>query len=365
MHKKYKYVHVLWANETIFSKNLIYGINEYTKKRNMETNLFVTPYKNVYDNFKNDIDNIEYIEVSNPKSAEVVNNIGEFADWIFLHNICGHFELLKIKRKFLSKIIWRYWGGATLGYIEKKGNPIKNIGYSVVDMLVKKRVKKFKAVGIANFVDEVALTDRFGNLNYILMPYSEFKSYDILNSFKTCIKKTETINVMIGHSGYSEDKHIEISNELLKFKDRNIKLHIMLSYGDQKYISEIKEKIRKSWGDQVFIYEDLIPYQDYVRILSNIDIAFLTGLNSYALGNISILLFLKKKIFLDENGILAQAFNTLQIPFCALQELNNYSYEQFVSPVEYTSDSWKKLSAQKDQNFENLWEKIFSSLDIK
>lgn len=364
-YKHHKYIHILWQNELKFSTRIVseFNNNDISTIESKE-HYFVTPYIEVYDGLK-EYPNVFFLEVEEVRSAKVVNLIGDYADFIFLHNICGPFELLKIKNKYAKKIIWRSWGGGRLNPIKYNKNYIKNIAKYFVNKLVLKKVKLFKAIGVANDVDIIELTDVFGTLNYFIQPYSfsgvSKELLECINSNKT----DDCVKIMIGHSGFPDDEHINIAKKLEKYKNHNIKLFFVFSYGEKEYIDNCKNVISNTWGDKAEFIEQFMKYEDYVQLLSKMDIVFLAAPYSYALGNISILTYCNKKIFLNENGIIARAFQKSSVPYSAINDLDTMNYEEFIAPAVYKGKEWEKLSLKSGEYRLRHWEEIINFLNNK
>lgn len=78
-------------------------------------------------------------------------------------------------------------------------------------------------------------------------------------------EKKEELHIQIGNSADSSNNHFEILNKLEKFKNKNIKLFCILSYGDKIYA----EKVIK-YGEKIF-KEKFIPIEKIIKITSGMD----------------------------------------------------------------------------------------------
>ena len=132
--KHYKYTHIFGSGELKFSTNLVKLINDEANQFEKEENLFVTPFEKVYTQLK-DIGNFKEVEATERLTAKLINYCASFSDWVFIHNICSPFELLKIKRKYRKKIIWRTWGSDS-GYITTTGNVVKRTVKKVLNFCI-------------------------------------------------------------------------------------------------------------------------------------------------------------------------------------------------------------------------------------
>lgn len=344
MKKKYNYAHILWHDELKFNTILVEFLNRYFCEENKNEHVFYTPYLNVYENLKHH-NNVFYFEQNNPKSSKIVNFVGKQANWIFLHNICESIELLKIHPRYIKKIIWRTWGGSRLEKIESGNNIVKNFAFKAIDYEVKRRVRNFKLIGVANAVDVVALSDRFGDCNFIKMPYSQSNNemYDGLLKLKNSTTTKETYNIIVGHSGFYEDDHINVLNRLLKYKNENIKVYLLLSYGNEEYMQKVKEYAVNNWREKVEIITDFLPFDEFARLLSIMDAAVYSGLISYALGNIGIMLYFGKKIFLNEEGIIARTFKKYNVPYSSVSDIGCVDFDELTRQLKYDDSNYKEF----------------------
>ena len=73
-----------------------------------------------------------------------------------------------------------------------------------------------------------------------------------------------------------------------------------------------------------------MDYFDYVRLLSNIDIAIMDQEYSNGLGNLSILIYFKKKIYINKNGNVAQSFKEKNIIANYTDDIKNENFNMFV-----------------------------------
>ncbi|MFC6669723.1 TDP-N-acetylfucosamine:lipid II N-acetylfucosaminyltransferase [Marinobacterium aestuariivivens] len=103
------------------------------------------------------------------------------------------------------------------------------------------------------------------------------------------------ITVMVGNSADPSNNHKEILYQLTRLKDQEFKVVCPLSYGDAQYAEEITAIGRCLFGERFIPLRDFIPYQDYVKVLSEIDIAVFAHRRQQGMGNIITLLGLGKK----------------------------------------------------------------------
>lgn len=363
-----KYIHLFLCSETKlkFFPNLVRMIaNESCF--NARDHLFVATSVVNYNKMIRLMDDegildkiqIECYELNRFNRAQIINHYAKIGEWIFLHSNLNPLYSLFILDKYCKRIIWRTWGHD----IPKAGGSIlkKAIMNHFVFPLWKRKVKKFHLIGIANSVDTINVREAFGNVQMYIIPYPrkcQMTSEIVVGgkSSKDCL------NIMIGHSGHAMNKHIEILKALEHLKKENVHLFIPLSYGKDMYISMVQSKARSEWGSKVSILNEMLPYEDYVRFLDSMDIAILPGENSYALGNISLLVRLKKKIYLSNNSCIKKAFDIDGIPAYDFSNLKLISFDELRKKPIYPDSigQWEEKSYEEKTK---MWYDLLCNLD--
>ena len=99
-----------------------------------------------------------------------------------------------------------------------------------------------------------------------------------------------------------------------------------------------------------------------MRFINDIDIAILDMRNSSALGNINLLLYFHKKLYLDPDGDIACAFKYIGIPFGNSKSLRNESFDVFKQKVPYKEAVIQQfLPGYYDSNYwYNQWQHIIN-----
>ena len=360
--KKKVFIHILWHDELKFTTKLVDFFNDKNVVLFDSTHIFVTPFYNVYNHLKKH-GNITYYPLKSPRSSKIINHFAPKCDYLVLHNVCKSTAFFCIRRKYLKKIIWRTWGGNRLGALPYTRDRLSFLGIAlkyITNHYVINCVNHFAGIGIANSVDKIEIQKKFNrNIPLFRMPYpNKLIDNTFLSKLNEKSNSKECINILLGHSGFKDDNHIEILKQLIRYKDDNINVYLIFSYGDNEYIKTVKQYIKHNWKSKITIIEDFLPYQQYLDLLKTMDIAIFDGTYSYALGNIGVLLYLKKKIFLNRNGVIAEAFKSEHIPFVYTDSISSMTFSDFSKPIVYKSDSWKELSIHTyDQHIEE-WNDI-------
>ncbi|WP_350601214.1 TDP-N-acetylfucosamine:lipid II N-acetylfucosaminyltransferase [Pseudomonas sp. 65/3-MNA-CIBAN-0223] len=165
-----------------------------------------------------------------------------------------------------------------------------------------------------------------------------------------------SVNIQVGNSADPSNNHLEIFEQLLLFRDREITLFVPLSYGDQEYAKEIIEAGTKMFGQKFKPMIDFMPFDEYLAFLGKIDIAIFNHKRQQAMGNTITLLGLGKKVYLrsdvtpwamlEKNGV--SAYDVANISLTpidsAIRERNKSAIKKIFSE--------RKLLSQLKQIFE-------------
>lgn len=363
--KHYRYIHIFWHDDLKFSTRIVKMLNEESNSFQIEDHLMVTPYADVYEALKG-YKNVMLFKTDTPGSADIVNKLGPYADWIFINCLTDWKNTLKIKKKYQSKIIWRTWGHE-LRFADKDGKIFTNLIKKMVRYLLRQEIRRFHAVGISNIVDQMDIEDRFGDVKTVRYPYP------IRNSGNGDVKQeipykdvSEPYCVLVGHSGHQVDNHIEVLKSLEKFHEENICIYLIFSYGNKEYMEEIRRYVRDYWKDKFVIVDHFLAYSDYIKLCHKMDAVVLDGLQSYALGNLILFLDLKKKIFLNRRGLLHKALEHEKIPHFCTDEISRMTFEEFNSDFYFPDELLAKSQLRKHKYSEDVeqWKMILAELEF-
>lgn len=354
----YKYIHLFFLNELTFSSACVRNINDKENEFVVSEHLFVTPYENVY-NVISKYGNAEFAECKN--NIELINKYAPMCDYIIAHSLPQKEYL--INPRYYNKIIWRTWGHDVQRYNSRGSSVIKNLAKLFLCMLWKHQVRSFRAVGVFNTVDRMDIREHFGDVTMFRFPYTAKEESIIIGSVIPKVS-TRAKKILLGHSGFPNDNHVEILKKLKKFSREEIEIYMVLSYGNEDYINEVRGFVEKWRMQNVKIIDEFMQYDEYVEFLSGIDIAILDNDKSYALGNIAWLLHLKKKIFLNRNGVIKRAFDADGVPCVCTDEIDGMTFGEFVEPLNFDDVDTEMVAHGYEYDMNDL-KKLFCELESK
>lgn len=354
---KAKYIHIIYRNEAKFSTRVVDFLNNSATGLDPSQHLFVTPHKNVFEVVTN-YDNV----LLDTGEENLINKYAPQCDWIICHSFINFKDAFKIERKYLKKILFRYWGGG-FGFQYKKGQFIQNLVKVLANIELRRRFNSFAAIGIAKNVDIINLRDKLKSDRYYYMPYTDLNSESILERVRDKgVASDGILNVALYHRGTVEGNHIEILKKLERFGNK-IRVYVPLSYGDEKYIEKVKTYIRENSPDNVIVVDEFMEYEDYVGLINRMDIGIFDCTTSTALGNVAVYLFLKKKMLLNRDGVIKKAFDDENIPHSFVDELDTISFEDFSKKPEYPENVHYDLMPLGKKKSIEAWKKIIEDFN--
>lgn len=355
---KYKYLHIFNSQDFKFIPKLLEAINRNRDTFNIKEHYFVTHHKKVYDLIK------QYPNViqTQYQGAAIVNYFGKDAEWIIIHSFSNVLDALFINKVYNNKIIWRTWGHDMFRNNETEHN-LKYYFKSIREKLFNNKVEQFYAVAGANYIDQYNISLKCNYKRFFRIPYTYDEGIDIYFDNLQQVQH-KGIRIMIGHSGDSRNNHIGIMKKLEKYKNENITIVLVLAYtpGNYDYVEKVKNYIKEYFPEKVEIMESFLPFKEYIAFLNTIDIAIFDAKDSYALGNISLLIRLGKTLYLNEDGIIHTVLKKMNFPhFCTNEILKKDKDNQPVL-VDYNPQNFTELCVVNESDYLKRWNTLLIKL---
>lgn len=359
-----KYVHIMPHPSTIYNRQIVEMINDNPDYFNPDEHLFVIAHEKTYADvkqFPNTIHEPKLLE-----DSKVIKKYATEARWIFLHeNYLPLKVLLPLQKKTFSKIIWCVWGHDLYNNVEKISllhSAKKYIGKIIRDHIT----KKYYAIGIGFEYDNIEIRKKYGDIRIVHTPYGYVKGQK--QFIDKVLGKTTThqyTKVMIGHSAYPFLNHERILDLLAKYKDEDIVISLVLAYGEKDYAKRIQDKAIGIFGkDKVEINQELSAREDYIKYLDTIDICIFDFAIQAALGNFYLLCYMKKKFFLNKDGILKIAADSEKMETYTTDQISTMDFDTFRKPLSNTVNEYKFGDKYiNDDNYLVAWRDTLNALN--
>lgn len=257
----------------------------------------------------------------------------------------------------LKKSNWLIWGGDLYFYKFRNKN-LKNDLYE----LMRKFVIKNMAGLITHVEGDYKLAHEWygvkGKYFYSFMyPSNVYKEFDLSASKKN--SKKNTTYIQVGNSASLKNNHIEIFNVLKQYKQEAIKIICPLSYGNKLYKEKVIKEGYELFGDKFQPIENFMPFNEYLKILAEVDVAIFNHKRQQAMGNITTLIGLGKKVYIRDDITTWDFCNDHNLTVFSI----NNEHEDLLSEIASKTSKKNQKNVKNHFNEEKLkmdWEFIFN-----
>lgn len=345
----YDYLHIMI--DSPYSKKFIQIIN---KNFDCNKHYFVI----VYNNKLNYLDVLEY-----PNLCTIDLNVGEYlitsrvmdfinsSSKVYVHFLTDYMCRFLSQYTIEKEINWVLWGGDLYNFIDinlydkqtlsfmhnKFGWEKKDIKNNLNYILRKTAIRKFSNIYTEFHDDFLPIKENFitaavhGKLVYpnpvdfVSLDNSD-EGVTKLYNFKSKYKYV----IQVGNSGDSTNNHLEIFEQLSKMNTEDFCIIAPLSYGESKYINEIILEGKKLLGEKFIPLKEFLKPEEYFEILKQVDVSIMNHNRQQASSNMTILLYLGKKLYTKENISTAREFKRLGAKLYNVSDLENVDIDQLV-----------------------------------
>ena len=314
-------------------------------------------------------------------TPEFINEHAKEYNKIFLHSLfLSPDEILRLTDDAAKKIVWIVWGH-DLYTVKKKqkwtaSRLIKESIHTAKKIIrgtyirafqknraVARKVGLFHAIGIGYYYDEKEIRKKYGKT--VPVVYGPYFSKGVEEEAQELRKKhlninKSTIDILIGHSGYEFLEHEKNLLRLSKYKDENIRIHMVLSYG----ASEDRIQMLTAMAENIFgkekcvIQTEMMDKKDYFNYLTNIDVAIFSFKHQSALANAKRLLFMGAKLYLNPKGVLYKGFRDGGAIVYDCSEIGRVSFNDFCYNDRLTETTAQIFSTYSYKNNIDSWRNL-------
>ena len=323
-----KIVHIMFNDK--FNKPFVDFLN---KNFNQKEHLVLC--KRIFDQFPfPDGENVIEIKTLKNLNFDKVEKIichslfdNELVDYMFNHQ-----NMLK------QKVYWVMWGGDLYGAPKDEKNDF-----------VRKNVYAYCAVAKG---DEKIAQNKYSNIpKTFVTPYLSPISADMLINAKK--NEHDSINIQLNNS--CDGQILEMLDILSKYKNENINIRTILSYGDLNYKEEIITKGKEIFGNKFSYIDKLMEPKDFCDYMAQNNILVFNQKRQQGIGNISMGLALGAKVYIssevttfgyiNDNGF--KVFDTNEIKNMSYNEFIEYSEEEKINNINCGIKFYQKLPVKE------------------
>lgn len=310
--KKYKFVHLMFNDK--FNKPFVDFLN---RSFNPKEHLILC--KRFFNEFPfPEGENVIEIKSLKGLKFDSVKKIichslfdNELVDYLYTHK-----EILK------NKAYWVIWGGDLYEAPRDEKNDYVRKNFC----------------GYLNDVDKHFAIKKYGMQGKF---YPMFYSFPISKKTLDDTKKQQKEYLQIQINNSCDKSTIEMLETLSKFKDENVMITTVLSYGNIRYKQEIIQKGKEIFADKFNYLDTTLSPKEYAQQLATNDILILNQDRQQGFGNILASLYLGAKVYIKSAISTYKYFNEIGIRVFSTEDISNVSFEALCAHNEIYSN--KKL----------------------
>lgn len=183
-----------------------------------------------------------------------------------------------------------------------------------------------------------------------------YKKYLFLNK--------DSKKIIIGNSATIENHHIEVFDMLEHLKDENIEIICPLSYGYMDYAKKVINKGKELFGDKFNPITEYMNYEEYIQLLSTCSVGIFNNDRQQAMGNISLLIRMGKKIYLRKGTAMWDNYKKFDININDIEKLRNIKYDElYLFDEKVGKENYEKMLKRDEERY-NSWKTILNCKNI-
>ena len=251
------------------------------------------------------------MELYDPKTKELMIKLNELNE---LKNLIRLKELKNLKNLIIRLIFFRYLRKIVFKYLRK--SVIKNIDYVItatkgdvkyLKMYYNTNAKWYTGFHYPNPIDFEKIQQEKKKID---------KKYNFKNKFSKLI--------LLGNSGNPSNNHVDILYYLSEINDKDFGIICPVSYTSfSKYIQELIIIGKSLFGDRFIPLIEFLDAKIYFHILNQVDVVIMNHNRQQGVGNINILLYLKKIIYIKRKNSLFDHLIEKKVKIYSMDEFYN------------------------------------------
>ncbi|MBO9153261.1 TDP-N-acetylfucosamine:lipid II N-acetylfucosaminyltransferase [Chitinophaga sp. GCM10012297] len=282
---------------------------------------------------------------------------------IFIHGLFSPYILWALVTQpwLLKKCSWAVWGGDLYHYQV----PRETLRLKVEEWLRRICIKRFGE--LITIKGDYELAQKWYGVKgvYKYAMYSTpLKIAEIDQIIRSGQPKVDTgvISIQIGNSAAYENNHFEIIDLLKQYRDQNIKIYALLSYGENDYAEKVIAYGRSVFEDKFVPVRNYMEFKDFVLFMNSMDLIVFNHKRQQALGNLLLATYLQKKVFISSEsslwGLFTDEFGMMMEDTQSIRDLD---YERFKTKNQAGVERNKiKADVILDEKFIiGLWDALF------
>ena len=212
--------------------------------------------------------------------------------------------------------------------------------------------------------DEAELRKRYRIKNDIVKaaPPAFPITLEMLKIAKEKVKKSELIRIQVNNS--ADKSTLDILDVLSRFRDENIMVTTVVSYGDDEYANEIISKGKALFGSKFEYLSSILEPQDFANYIASNDILVLAQERQRGGGNFLIASILGLKTFIRSDVTSFKDYSEMGIQIEDSLKIKNMNFSTFISFDPQTAAVHAKILSPifTDEYLKVQWDKIYDNV---
>lgn len=261
--------------------------------------------------------------------------------------------------RILARTTWIIWGGDVYIFRIKQESFLKYI-YEFLRKRIIVRIPRIASFipGDFEIVRQVynSKADHFQSMYPLPVDFLNFPVSDENKSLDGIT------NILVGNSGDESNRHMEILLSLEFLKNTDIRIFCPLSYsGNPGYKSSVIKTGCEIFGDKFKPLTEIMEPEQYLRLLSGVDIAVMNHNRQQGLGNILPLLYFGKKVFLRNDTTTSEYLRNIGCSFYDIRSIGTDQASFLKLEKEILAKNTRIIGEQlSEKNCVNLWMPILN-----
>jgi len=298
----------------------------------------------------------------------MIDALGE-GDEVYLHFMGNDVTNWLANRKPLSaRVTWIFWGAEffqfmdneiyspyTKAYTEAKKateeakiNATKFSRFPILNQyrryLYKEKIKKTTKLHFDTYQNALDRVDTImhynqldvdliksvfnyrGGFQYFHYPaavsYNEVENF-IQNNKPPIEIKPNTINLWIANSASASSNHKDAVMKIKALQNPNIHIWMPANYGNADYLAFLEQEVAPIMPGQVTLITDYMSFGMFAATIAAMDVSVLWHIRSQAFGNVQMLLYLGKKVFMHPQSTLYQMLIAQGYKIWSIDDIDN------------------------------------------
>lgn len=207
-----------------------------------------------------------------------------------------------------------------------------------------------------------AFEEVFGNIAndklYTAVVPSGQEDENILMKARDEHKVVKSNIIVIGNSATDSNQHLDIFQKMKHLDTEKIKICCPLSYGEAQYREDVIKKGKEIFGDRFYPITEYMSYEKYVDFLNSCDVGIYNNNRQQALGNISLMLNLGKKVYVPE--LTKQYYEQFGYKLYSISEVEFTNIENVLKYDTNVMENNIQCYEQRKKVIYREWEKILT-----